>query len=90
MPRGHGLELVQRFPYHLGQLALLGGREPELEAGLEDDDPHLSGQGRGRLRNAASASARDNRRAIEAFFREETDKPEPPLHLKRRVVDRIR
>ena len=59
---GHGLQLVERLPDELRQVSLAGVGHPALERDLEDGDPGLGGQARGRLGDAAPAQRVGERR----------------------------
>src|SRR5271154_3067067 len=55
LARGHGLQLVQRLLNKSRQILPAGLVDPESESDLEDCDPRLRGQARGRFTDAPAA-----------------------------------
>jgi hypothetical protein len=55
LARGHGLQLVQRVLDEPRQILLAVPVDPEPERDLEDRDPRLRGQARGRLTDTSPA-----------------------------------
>lgn len=55
MARGDGLQLLQRLSDEVRELPPVGPVDPAFERDLEDADPRLRGQARGRIGDAAGA-----------------------------------
>jgi hypothetical protein len=62
LARGHGLQLVKRLPDESRQILLAVPVDPEPDRDLEDRDPRLRGQARGRFTDPPAAQRARERR----------------------------